>query len=92
MIFKHLVKEKVQQSCYSPCRCQGGEEIKLLLILYLGTIRDKRLASRPGCVLPRGKNPRYPLVGLRNGLDIEARAGVGNLFMLEGRINLAVIK
>jgi hypothetical protein len=39
----------------------GGDEIQLLLIVDLGSIRDEWSASRPGRVFLPGKDHRYPL-------------------------------
>jgi hypothetical protein len=38
------------------------EEVKLLLILYLGTRGGEWSASRPGRALPPGKGPPVPIV------------------------------
>jgi hypothetical protein len=47
-------------SRYTPWRHLGGEEEKLLLILYLGTRWGS--TSRPGCALPPGKGSPVPIV------------------------------
>jgi hypothetical protein len=53
---------KVKLARYTPWRRLGGEELRLLLILNLGMEDGGELsASRPGCALPPGKGPRYPL-------------------------------
>jgi hypothetical protein len=39
----------------------GEEEVYLLLILDLDTTWGEWSASRPGRILPPGKNPLYPL-------------------------------
>jgi hypothetical protein len=53
---------KVKQSCYTPWKRLGGEEVQLLLINYLGTrwgVSGQHHA--PAALYPRGKGPRYPL-------------------------------
>jgi hypothetical protein len=74
-----------------------GRELQFLLILDLDTRWGVTGQHHfPAALYPHGKDPRYHWiggwVGLTDSLDIEVRAGVGNLFMLESRINLAVIK
>jgi hypothetical protein len=75
-MFKNIVKVKVSR--YMPWRRLGGEEVKLLLILNLGTrwgwvvSVTPRQRFTPGEITP-GTHWRGGWVGPRAGLDAEAR-------------------